>query len=309
MPVPTASAATRLREYLQHVLLRSLFDERLLGEIVFHGGTALRILHDLARFSEDLDFHTLAGAGTPGGGAGSTGKEASAAEEGTGVTRERASAVDEGTGVTRERASVADDGARSSAGSFDLGDHLDGVVSKIESGGYRVDTKPRTQGNVQSCMFRFPELLYECDLSPRPEEKLSIRLEIDRRPPAGFTIERSPVDRYFPFVVVHHDRPTFLAGKLHALLQRPFAKGRDYYDVMFYLQRWPEVAPNLEYLNAALRQTGYQGEPVNEASWKGLVAERVREVDWAAIERDIAPFILRAGDLDAFEREFLLRLL
>jgi hypothetical protein len=326
-----------LREYLQHVLLRSLFDERLLGEIVFHGGTALRILHDLARFSEDLDFHTLAGAGTPGGGAGSTGKEASAAEEGTGVTRERASAVDEGTdvtregasavdegtdvtrdgasavdegtGVTRERASVADDGARSSAGSFDLGDHLDGVVSKIESGGYRVDTKPRMQGNVQSCMFRFPELLYECDLSPRPEEKLSIRLEIDRRPPAGFTIERSPVDRYFPFVVVHHDRPTFLAGKLHALLQRPFAKGRDYYDVMFYLQRWPEVAPNLEYLNAALRQTGYQGEPVTEASWKGLVAERVREVDWAAIERDIAPFILRAGDLDAFEREFLLRLL
>ena len=263
-----------LREYLQHVLLRSLFDERLLGEIVFHGGTALRILHDLARFSEDLDFHTLAGAGTPGGGA-----------------------------------SAVDDGARLAAGSFDLGDHLDGVVSKIESGGYRVDTKPRMQGNVQSCMFRFPELLYECDLSPSPEEKLSIRLEIDRHPPAGFTIERSPVDRYFPFVVVHHDRPTFLAGKLHALLQRPFGKGRDYYDLMFYLGRWPDVAPNVEYLNAALRQTGYQGEPLTVASWKGLVAERVREVDWAAIERDIAPFVLRSGDLNVFEREFLLRLL
>ncbi|MBI4473639.1 MAG: nucleotidyl transferase AbiEii/AbiGii toxin family protein [Acidobacteria bacterium] len=44
-------------QYLQHVLLRQLFERDLLGNIVFHGGTALRIVHDLPRFSEDLDFH------------------------------------------------------------------------------------------------------------------------------------------------------------------------------------------------------------------------------------------------------------
>jgi len=245
-----------LREYLQHVLLRVLFDARLLGELAFHGGTALRILHDLARFSEDLDFHTVAG-----------------------------------------------------ASDFDLTRKVDELTAKVESNGYRVEAKLRPQGNVQSCMFRFPGLLHDCGLSDRAEEKLRVKLEVDRNPPAGFATERSAVDRFFPFVVVHHDRPTFLAGKLHAILQRPFAKGRDFYDLGFYLRRWPEVIPNLEYLDAALRQTGYEGEEATVGNWKDLIVARVRESDWAAIERDLAPFVLRSGDLEAFEQEFLLRLL
>ena len=245
-----------LREYLQHVLLRVLFEARLLGELVFHGGTALRILHDLARFSEDLDFHT--GAAVSG---------------------------------------------------FDLADKVDELTAKIESNGYRVETKLRPEGNVQSCMFRFPDLLHDCDLSDGAEEKLRVKLEVDHNPPAGFATERTAVDRFFPFVVVHHNRPTFLAGKLHAILQRPFAKGRDFYDLGFYLRRWPEVVPNLEYLNAALRQTGYEGEEATASNWKDLVGARLREGDWVAIERDLAPFLLRSGDLEAFEREFLLRLL
>ena len=47
----------QLREYLRDVFLRTLFEENLLHKLVFHGGTALRIIHGLARFSEDLDFH------------------------------------------------------------------------------------------------------------------------------------------------------------------------------------------------------------------------------------------------------------
>ncbi len=47
----------KLREYLHHVILRELFEQNALDELVFHGGTALRILYDLRRFSEDLDFH------------------------------------------------------------------------------------------------------------------------------------------------------------------------------------------------------------------------------------------------------------
>lgn len=58
----------------------------------------------------------------------------------------------------------------------------------------------------------------------------------------------------------HHDRAALLAGKLHALLQRPYTKGRDLYDLIWYLSdsAWP--APNLTLLNAALRQTGWGGD-------------------------------------------------
>src|SRR5579862_925767 len=45
-----------LREYLQHKILQIIFDSRYAGELVFLGGTCLRVVHGNTRFSEDLDF-------------------------------------------------------------------------------------------------------------------------------------------------------------------------------------------------------------------------------------------------------------
>ena len=62
--------------------------------------------------------------------------------------------------------------------------------------------------------------------------------------------------------IQHHDKASLLAGKLHAILQRPYAKGRDLYDLLWYLgdPTWPP--PNLTMLNHALRQTGWEGAPL-----------------------------------------------
>lgn len=45
-----------LREYLQVFILRSLHESEASRSVAFVGGTALRLLEDLPRFSEDLDF-------------------------------------------------------------------------------------------------------------------------------------------------------------------------------------------------------------------------------------------------------------
>lgn len=45
-----------LREYLQCKILQIIFDSKYSGKLAFLGGTALRIVHNNARFSEDLDF-------------------------------------------------------------------------------------------------------------------------------------------------------------------------------------------------------------------------------------------------------------
>lgn len=45
-----------LREYLQCQILQILFDSPLGRNFTFLGGTCLRLVHDNARFSEDLDF-------------------------------------------------------------------------------------------------------------------------------------------------------------------------------------------------------------------------------------------------------------
>jgi len=45
-----------LREYLQCKILQIIFDSKYAGELIFLGGTCLRIVHGNQRFSEDLVF-------------------------------------------------------------------------------------------------------------------------------------------------------------------------------------------------------------------------------------------------------------
>lgn len=49
----------KLREILQQAALLGLYRTRFFDHAAFYGGTALRILHGLNRFSEDLDFSLL----------------------------------------------------------------------------------------------------------------------------------------------------------------------------------------------------------------------------------------------------------
>ena len=52
-------ARCRVREYLQARLLQALQDHHAFGTWAFVGGTALRFLFGLPRFSEDLDFSLI----------------------------------------------------------------------------------------------------------------------------------------------------------------------------------------------------------------------------------------------------------
>src|SRR3990167_5392995 len=45
-----------LREYLQYKILEIIFNSKYAQKVVFLGGTALRIIYNNSRFSEDLDF-------------------------------------------------------------------------------------------------------------------------------------------------------------------------------------------------------------------------------------------------------------
>lgn len=53
------SSYDALREILQEIVLLGLYDAGFFKQAAFYGGTALRILHNLPRFSEDLDFSLL----------------------------------------------------------------------------------------------------------------------------------------------------------------------------------------------------------------------------------------------------------
>lgn len=57
--MPAEEKLNRVREFLQITALKILYDKGALNNLIFVGGTALRILYGVRRFSEDLDFSLL----------------------------------------------------------------------------------------------------------------------------------------------------------------------------------------------------------------------------------------------------------
>jgi hypothetical protein len=251
------AARNLVREYLQAQVLGALQRAGAMIPLAFQGGTALRFLYLIRRYSEDLDFSLE----RPGAG-------------------------------------------------YDFRGYLETIRSDLSREGYRVDLgRPSDRKAVHSAFVRFAGLLHEMGLSGHREETIAVKLEVDTRPPQGAVLETTVVRRHVLLRLQHHDRASLLAGKLHAILQRPWPKGRDFYDLVWYLSDpdWP--APNLALLNNALEQTGWSGRPLTSLTWTEAVRERLRSVGWDALVADVSPLLESPGDRAFLSRDTLVRLL
>ncbi len=244
------------REYLQARILGAMQRAGAMIPLAFHGGTALRFLYAVMRYSEDLDF-----------------------------TLERA----------REQ--------------YDFRAYLRAIQAEFAAEGYAVTLKVSDQKTVHSAFVRFVGLPYELGLSPHRDEVLAVKIEVDTNPPAGAALATTVVRRHVILQLQHHDRASMLAGKLHAVLQRPYTKGRDLYDLLWYLSdpNWP--APNLVLLNNALRQTGWPGPELDEKNWRLVLADQLQRLNWARVVDDVRPLIEPSVDSNLLTMENLLRIL
>ncbi len=174
---------------------------------------------------------------------------------------------------------------------YSLRAYLRAIKSEFVAEGYVLSVKVNDRKIVHSAFIRFPGLLYELGLSPHRDEVLAVKIEVDTNPPPGARLETTIVRRYVTLHLQHHDRASLLAGKLHAILQRPYLKGRDLYDLVWYLgdPTWPP--PNLTLLNNALRQTGWSGPTLTGATWREAVCRRLNNVAWERVVEDVRPFL------------------
>ncbi len=193
--------------------------------------------------------------------------------------------------------------------SYDFRAYLHAIRRELTDEGYTVMIKVSDQRVVHSAFVRLPGLLYELGLSPHHDETLSIKLEVDTRPPSGAGLNTTLIRRHIPLHIQHHDRPSLLAGKVHAILQRSYSKGRDWYDLLWYLSDpdWPP--PNLILLNNALMQTGWKDAPLTESTWRSAVRQRLLDLKWERIIEDVRPFLEPTADLNLLTRENLISLL
>ena len=169
--------------------------------------------------------------------------------------------------------------------------YLQAIRAELTPEGYSIELKVNDRKTIHSAFVRFPGLLYDLGFSEQRSEVLAVKLKVDTNPPVGAGLATSVVRRFVVLQLQHHDKASLLSGKLHAILQRSYAKGRDIYDLLWYLSdpAWPP--PNLVLLNNALRQTNWPGDELNETNWRKQVGERLRRLDWNAIAGDVRPFV------------------
>jgi len=245
-----------MREYLQAYALRVFHNKGLFRSMAFIGGTALRFLHGLPRFSEDLDFSL--------------------------TRQDRKYSFPESMIILRDEFLLA---------------------------GYNVGISYNDKKAVQSAFVKFEGLMKEAGISSLAHQKLSIKIEIDTNPPEGAILVTEIVNKYFPISFLSYDTPSLFAGKLHALLSRKYIKGRDFFDVGWYLSKWKDLVPNIGLLKNALLQTNWSKEKIDQNNWRRIIAESIKSADWNKVKADVRNFLDRPSDIDVFTKEAMLRLL
>lgn len=244
-----------MREYLQAYILRVMHDEGLFRSVAFLGGTALRFLYNLPRFSEDLDFST----------------------------------IDEGQ--------------------INFLNLIKKLKDELVLSGYEVSINYNDNKIVNSAFIKFEGLMYDVGISPLKSQKFSIKLEIDTNPPKDAIFKTHIVNKYFPISFLSYNNETLFAGKLHALLSRKYTKGRDFFDLGWYLSKWTDITPNIAFLNNALKQTGWKGQILLETDWRDLIYKIVQKVDWKKVKEDVDIFLERSLDAEIFTKDNILSLL
>ncbi|GBE07890.1 hypothetical protein BMS3Abin11_01007 [bacterium BMS3Abin11] len=232
------------KEILQEVALYSLWRAGFFEVAAFQGGTSLRILHKLPRFSEDLDF--ILKKPDPG---------------------------------------------------FEWGSYLTKLQDGFEEFGLQTEVvdKSRMDQSVKKAVLKDKSISNQLNLSfyrGHTGQKLKIKLEIDINPPKGSGYEYSYLDFPLDFEVCHQDLASNFALKVHALLCRPYLKGRDWYDFNWYVKH--KVKPNLPHLQAALRQFGPWKDQSITANMDWLhqaLTEKIASVEWKEAALDVERFL------------------
>lgn len=258
-----------LREVIQELILLALWRGKFFYQAAFYGGTALRLLHGLDRFSEDLDFTLLA-------------------------------------------PNMA----------FSFNPWFEYIKKELRAQGLEIIIESKEKINpIQSAFLKTNtrQALLTIGASDRltksiPSNRLiKIKFEADTNPPLGFSTENKLILEPLPFTV-HVLKPECLfAGKFHALLARAWenrVKGRDWYDLTFFVRR--DIPVHLGYLDSKLKATApeinhlaYTPDKILTSQYaRELLEKRIAMLDVASARDEVAPFVKDKDQLSLWTKDF-----
>ena len=229
--IPLTNSRRLLTEYLQTEILQILYNSQYGKHLTFMGGTCLRFVYRIERFSEDLDFDLI------------------------------------------------------SNKDFDFQKLADYFEKELKRLGFIVDTRVKETENIFIIFIKFSQVMKQIGVSELDNQKLKIKFKVDSSPLKNIKYKSEIISAYGKnFNVIVNTLETLFAQKLLALFLRPYQKGRDFYDLIWFLAQ-KNIEPNYK----ILQEKGFKIK--NEKELIEKMEEVISKLDLKQASRDVERFL------------------
>ncbi len=154
------------------------------------------------------------------------------------------------------------------------------IKKELELEGYSTEIKNVFKGAYR-CYIKIPKILFDEKLSGLPEEKIIIQVDTESQN-FEYRPERKIINKFDVFTEILTTPPDILLSqKIYASLNRKKAKGRDFWDIIFLLQK---TKPNYDYL---YKKLGVK----TSADLKNKFIKDLNQFDFNELAKDVEPFL------------------
>ena len=184
-----------------------------------------------------------------------------------------------------------------------LADDLVGMFQNVLGYAGTIAKSQRSAQGILRVTIKFP-LLKDLGLSAYPNESLHLKVEISHHQQVA-EIQHTPVFYHGrSFVPAHFSLGTMMAGKMIACLERSFQrgregafiKGRDFYDLLWFMQQGVQPMEN------KLAQDGGQAYTVGAAM--SALQEKVKGISVSDLALDLLPMFESRTFIEAWLESF-----
>lgn len=189
---------------------------------------------------------------------------------------------------------------------FRFEDYFPAVVEEFKMAGKDVEIKMKHKGQpsaIESAFLKESSDVF--DIGFTTEKRLKVKVEVDIDPPPKFSTEMKLLELPRKCWVRSYDLPGLYAGKVSAALFRKWknrVKGRDWYDVTWYIQNRVELDL------AHLIERAKESEPTADVSTREkLLATfdaRIDAIDFENAKQDVLLYLKDPKEVDIWSREF-----
>jgi len=256
-----------LREVMQEIALLGLWRSKFFEKAAFYGGTAIRVLYGLDRFSEDLDFSLL-----------KKGESFELADYSEALKKELAS-----FGFAVEIESRAKPASAAIQSAFLKADTRTQIIT-VEFDKGLVQKVPRNQ---------VLKIRLEVDIDPPPGFRTEARYLLR---PVPFSVRTFSLPDLFAGKM-----HAVLCREWKSRV-----KGRDWYDLVWFAAHHPDLRISHLEQRMRQTGHWAEPAPLTAGDLRDLMARRIDKVDIDQIRREVEPFVKDTAALAIWSKDFFL---